>query len=255
MSKLPTVTQAFEKGDLLMIKYIESKDNNKIKHAASLKESKYRKEYKEFLSEGKKSLEMALKAKCVKEIFTTEELKISENITQYIVKPDLLKKLASSVNPEVVVFVCNIVERKPKKLNKVVYLDKVNDPGNVGTIIRTALAFSYDAIVFSEGCCDPYNEKVVAASKGAIFQLPILKGDLSEYKESRDIIVSALSDKAVDIRELEVPKSFILVVGNEANGVSKETMKEATVITKIQIDNIDSLNVAIATGILMNYLR
>ena len=239
-----------------MVKCITSKDNNKLKHAASLKESKYRHEYQEFLAEGKKSLDMALKAGCVKEIFTVQEIKeVPYETTQYIVDSSLLKKISSTVNPEGVIFVCNIVNRKPKKLNKVVYLDHVSDPGNVGTIIRTALAFSYDAVIFSEGCCDAYNDKVVAASKGAIFQMPILHGSLDEYKEDREVIVSALSDKAIDIRDVKVPKSFILVVGNEANGVTSETMAKASVLVKIEINNIDSLNVAIATGILMNYLR
>ena len=239
-----------------MFKEISSKDNNKLKHAASLKESKYRKEYQEFLAEGKKSLEMALKSGNVKEIFTIKPLEnIPNDIVQYIVKPELLKKVSSSVNPEGVVFVNNIVNRKPKTFNKVVYLDHLNDPGNVGTILRTALAFDYDAVIFSEGSCDPYNEKVVAASKGAIFSLPILTGELKEYSYGKEVIVSALSDRAIDIKELKTPKSFILVVGNEANGVSDETMKLASVITKIEIKNIDSLNVAIATGILMDHLR
>lgn len=239
-----------------MIKYITSKDNNKIKHAASLKESKYRKEYGEFLAEGLKSLQMALNSKCIKEIFTVKEIEnIPSDITQYIVSYDLLKKISSTVSPEGVVFVCNMVNRKPKKLNKVVYLDKVNDPGNVGTIIRTALAFSYDAVIFSNGCCDPYNEKVVAASKGSLFSLPILSGAIDEYREGKQVIVSALNDKAVDIKELKTPKSFILVVGNEANGVTKEILDSADIVTKIKIDNIDSLNVAVATGILMDHLQ
>lgn len=239
-----------------MFKEISSKDNNKLKHASSLKESKYRKEYQEFLAEGKKSLEMALKAGNVKEIFTVKPLgNIPDDIVQYIVKPELLKKVSTSVNPEGVVFVNNIVNRKPKTFNKVVYLDHLNDPGNVGTILRTALAFDYDAVIFSEGSCDPYNEKVVAASKGAIFSLPILSGDLKEYSYGKEVIVSALSPRAIDIKELKTPKSFILVVGNEANGVSDEAMKLASVITKIEIKNIDSLNVAIATGILMDHLR
>ena len=239
-----------------MIKYIESKENNKIKHAASLKESKYRKEYKEFLSEGRKTLELAVKAGSIKEIFTINPIEdMPENITQFIVKPDLLKKLSSNVNPEGIVFVSNMVERKPKRLNKVVYLDKVNDPGNVGTIIRTSFAFDYDAIIFSEGCCDPYNEKGVSASKGAIFSMPLLRGELSEFSKGKEVIVSALSDTAIDINDLKIPTSFILVVGNEANGVSKEVMKQASIVTKISIKNIDSLNVAIATGILMDHLR
>lgn len=239
-----------------MIKEITSKDNNKLKHAASLKEAKYRKEYNEFLSEGKKSLDMALNAGNVKEIFTVKPIKnIPEDITQYLVKEDLLKKVSSVKNPEGIVFVCNIVNRKPKKLNKVVYLDHINDPGNMGTIMRTALAFDYDAIIVSEGSCDVYNEKVVAASKGAIFSLPILFGDINEYREGRQVIVSALNEKAVDIKDVEKPKSFILVVGNEANGVTKEILDSADIVTKIEIKNIDSLNVAIATGILMDHLR
>lgn len=239
-----------------MVKYITSKGNNKIKHAASLKESKYRKEYREFLAEGKKSLEMALKVKCIKEIFTIEPLEnLPEEITQYVVSMDLLKKISSNVSPEGIVFICNMVERKPKNMNKVVYLDKVNDPGNIGTIIRTALAFDYDSVILSEGCCDCYNEKVVSSTKGALFSLPVLHGNLEQFKENKTVIVSALSDKAVDIQDLKMPKSFILVVGNEANGVSKETLKQADIIVKIPISNIDSLNVGVAAGILMNHLR
>ena len=239
-----------------MIKYIESKDNNKLRHAASLKESKYRHEYNEFLGEGKKALEMALKNGDVKEVFTTSEIPhLPEQLTQYIVNEDLLKKISSTVNPEGVVFVCNIANKKPKRMNKVVYLDHLNDPGNVGTIIRTALAFDYDAVVLSEGSCDPYNEKVVAASKGAIFAIPVLKGSLNELCEEREIIISSLNVKSIDIKEVKTPKSFVLVVGNEANGVTKETMDLATIITKIEIANIDSLNVAIAAGILMDHLR
>ena len=239
-----------------MIKYIDSKQNNKIKHAASLKESKYRKEYREFLGEGKKTLEMALFSKNVKEIFTIHELEnIPENITQYIVKPDVLKKISSSVSPEGIVFISQMVERKPKRLNKVVYMDHISDPGNVGTILRTALAFSYDVVIFSDGCCDPYNEKAVSSSKGAIFSLPILQGNLDEFREGKTVIVSALDDRAVTIDELKKPETFILVLGNESNGVSKEILKSADIVTKIPIENIDSLNVAVAAGILMNKLR
>ena len=239
-----------------MIKYIESKDNNKIKHAASLKESKYRKEYGEFLSEGKKALELALISKNVKEIYTIKELEnIPSDITQYVLKPDLLKKISSSVNPEGIVFVSQILERKPKRLNKVVYLDHINDPGNLGTIIRTALAFSYDAVIVSEGSCDPYNEKAVAASKGSLFLMPILRGDLDTFSEGKKVIVSALREDAIDEKVLDVKDPFVLVLGNEANGVSKDVLNKADIVVKIGIQNIDSLNVSIAAGILMNRLK
>lgn len=239
-----------------MIKKIDSKQNNKIKHASSLKESKYRKEYREFLSEGFKNLEMAAKSGCIKEIFTLKEIEwLSKDITQYLVNKDLLDKIASSKNPEGVVFVCSVVERKPKRMRKVVYLDHVSDPGNVGTILRTALAFDYDAVIFSDGCCNPYNEKVVSASKGAIFFMPILHGSLDDFRKDKVVIVSALDERAVALEKLECPNEFILVLGNEANGVDKDILKKADVITMIPIKNIDSLNVSVAAGILMNKLR
>ena len=239
-----------------MIKEITSKDNNKLKYAASLKMSKFRKENKEFLAEGKKSLELALQAGVVKEIFTTKKLiGIKNDITQYLVNDSLLKKISSSQNPEGIVFVCNMQERNPKRLNKVVYLDHVSDPGNMGTIIRTALAFNYDAVVISSGSCDVYNEKVVAASKGAIFLIPILNKELEEIRENKTVVVSALNENAKDLNNIKVDKPFVLVLGNEAHGVSEEIINSADIVTKIQIDNIDSLNVSVAAGILMHALK
>ena len=239
-----------------MIKYIDSKQNNKIKHAASLKESKYRKEYQEFLAEGKKALDLAVFSKNIKEIFTLKEIPdVPQEITQYIVKKDVLEKISLSGSPEGIVFISQIVNRNAKHARKVVYLDRVSDPGNVGTIIRTALAFSYDAVILSDGCCDPYNEKAVSASKGGIFLMPVIHGKLEDYSEGRKVIVSALSDKAVSSDELECKDPFVLVVGNEAAGVSPDIIKKADIVTKIPIDNIDSLNVAVAAGILMNKLR
>ena len=239
-----------------MIKVITSKDNNKIKHAASLKMSKYRHEYHEYLAEGMKSLELALQAGIVKEIYTIKEIKgIKEDIVQYVVNESLLKKVAFSQNPEGIVFVCLMQDRNIKKFDKAIYLDHVSDPGNMGTIIRTALAFNYDAIFVSDGCCDIYNEKVVAASKGSIFLIPIIKKDINELKKSAQIVVSTLNDKAGELSQIEVKKPFVLVLGNEAHGVSEEAEKLADASVKIDIANIDSLNVSVAAGILMYNLK
>ena len=239
-----------------MIKEITSAQNNKIKYATSLKLAKYRKENKEFLAEGKKSLELALAAGVVKEIFTTKKLSgIRDDIVQYLVNESLLKKLSSTQNPEGIVFVCFMQEKKLKKFNKVVYLDHVSDPGNMGTIIRTALAFSYDAVYVSEGSCDIYNEKVIAASKGAIFRIPVQYNLLEKIKENAYVIVSALSKDAKELSTVETKKPFVLLLGNEAHGVSEESLKLADEVVKINIDNIDSLNVSVAAGILMHYFK
>ena len=239
-----------------MIKEITSSQNNKIKYAASLKMAKYRKENKEFLAEGKKSLELALEAGVVKEIFTTKKLPgIRDDIVQYLVDESLLKKLSSTQNPEGIVFVCFMQERRIKRFDKVVYLDHVSDPGNMGTIIRTALAFSYDAVFVSEGSCDIYNEKVIAASKGAIFRIPVLINNLEKIKEGAYVIVSALSKDAKELSSAKVKKPFVLVLGNEAHGVSQESLDLADEVVKIDIANIDSLNVSVAAGIMMHYFK
>lgn len=240
-----------------MIKEITSPANPKVKFAASLKLPKSRKENKLFLCEGIKSLELALKANLVKEIFTLKQLKdIPANIDQYIVSEEVINKIAFSTNPEGVVFICNYLENKaPKKLNKVVYLDHINDPGNMGTIIRTALAFSYDAIVLSKDCVSIYNEKTIAASKGAMFLMPIFEKEISEFDLTYKVIVSTLNEKSIELNHVAKPQKFVLVLGNEAHGVSQDSIDRADVMVKIPVDNIDSLNVSVAAGILMNYLR
>ena len=237
---------------------ILSKNNQKIKEACALKMKKVRLEKHLFLMEGIKNFDMALKYGKVKQVFTTIGLpKIKQDVEAYKVNDEVLRKLANSDNPEGIVFVCEQLEpRKDKKdYHKIVYLDQINDPGNLGTILRTAVAFDYDAVILSKSSVDLYNEKVIAASKGAIFLIDAYYDDISNYTEGRQVIVSALDD-AIPLSQLEKPKDFVLVLGNESHGVSEEILKLANKVVKIEMnDNIDSLNVGVAGGILMNYLK
>ena len=238
-----------------MIKVITSKDNSNVKFALSLKDNKNRKKYGMFLAEGKKALEMALKNKHVEQIFTTEWIDVDESINQLIVSEDIIKKLASTVNPEGIVFISKIREFKGQEFNKILYLDEINDPGNLGTLIRTALAFSYDAVITSENSCSIYNEKVINSSKGSIFSIPVFVGNLNDYKNTHEIIVSALEKDAVNYDEIKVPNKFVLVLGNESHGVKKSTLEIAKMKVIIPIANIDSLNVAIAGAIIMSKIH
>ncbi len=238
-----------------MIKAITSKNNERVKFAFSLKETKNRKKYGMFLAETKKSLEMALKNKAVVEVFSTEYVELSDDIPLNLVSEDVLKKLSSNVNPEGVVFIAKMMEIEVNNPHKVLFLDDISDPGNMGTLLRTALAFSYDLVVVSENCVSIYNEKVINSSKGAIFEIPVKVGKLKEFKGSHQILVTNLSKKAVDFNTLEVEKDFVLVLGNESHGVSKESITLADKEIIIPIKNIDSLNVAVAGGILMNKIH
>jgi len=241
-----------------MTNVITSKDNQKVKLAASLKLKKNRESTGLFLCEGSKNLEMAFKANCVKIIFTKIDLKLPKNCEAeiYKVNDEIIDKLSSEKNPEGVVFVCEKIEHNidSKKYNKIVYLDEITDPGNLGTIIRTALALKYDAVVLSKNCVDIYNEKTIAASKGSIFFMPTFYADLEEFKD-KTIYVSSLNNNPIDLNKIQKTTNFVLVLGNESHGVSEKSLSLATYVVKIDIsDKIDSLNVAVAAGILMNYL-
>lgn len=238
-----------------MIETITSKVNPKIKYACLLKTSKGRNEHKQFLAEGFKTLEMALEAGVVCEVFSLEKIKLPKNVKQYIVSGDVLKKLSSTVNPEGVVFICNFLPIKEDLGKRIVYLDGVSDPGNMGTIIRTALALGYDAICYSQGSVSPYNEKVVASSKGAIFKIPVREIELCILKLKYQIIVSNLSDDSIPLKEVNTQDNFVLVLGNESHGVKKETVELSDINVKIPISTMESLNVAIAGGILMYSLN
>lgn len=238
---------------------ILSKNNQKIKDACSLKIKKNRIAQSAFLMEGIKNLDMALKFGQVKQIFTAIGLpKLKKDIETYRVNNDVLSKLASSENPEGVVFVCETLKprKTPEDYHKIIYLDQINDPGNLGTIIRTAVAFSYDAIILSKGSVDLYNEKTLAASKGAIFLIDAFYDDISRYEKDKKIIVTSLDEESIPLKELPHYQDFILVLGNESHGVSDELINKANVLTKIEMNSdIDSLNVAVAAGIIMNHLK
>ena len=238
-----------------MIKAITSKNNERVKFAASLKESKNRKKHGMFLAETKKSLEMALKNHVVSEVFSTDYVELPDDVPLNLVSEDVLKKLSSNVNPEGVVFIAKIEECKVNNPHKILYLDGISDPGNMGTLLRTALAFNYDLVVVSENSVSIYNEKVINSSKGAIFEIPVKEGKLKEFKGTHQILVTNLSKKAVDFNSIEVKEDFVLVLGNESHGVSKECLTLADLEIIIPIKNIDSLNVAVAGGILMNKIH
>ena len=237
---------------------ILSKNNQKIKDACALKLKKVRLEKGLFLMEGIKNLDLALAHGNVKTIFTSIGLpKLGKNIETYKVNDEVLRKLAVSENPEGVVFVCEMLKPKKDKkdYHKIVYLDQINDPGNLGTILRTAVAFNYDAVILSKGSVDLYNEKVIAASKGAIFLVDAFVGDIEDYKD-KQIIVSTLDENSIPLSECKKPNDFVLVLGNESHGVSEPIIKTANQLVKIEMnDIIDSLNVAIAGAILMNYFK
>ena len=238
-----------------MIKEIKSRQNELVKEIAKLSDPKARKEQKLFKVDGFHMLEMAKEAKLLHSVFTVKEIK-GLDVPQYLVSEEVLEKLSSSKTPQGVVAVCHLLEEKPIKSDKVLYLDDVSDPGNLGTILRTALAFGYDDVILSKNCCSIYNEKALQASQGAIFKLNIVNdADLLKLKKDGYEILATEIKGSVSLDEVSKPKKQVLVLGNEAHGVSESILKLSDKRIRIDINNIESLNVAIAGAIAMFKLK
>ena len=236
-----------------MIKEIRSRQNELVKEVAKLSDAKARKQQKLFKVEGFHMLEMAKEANLIHSVFTLKEIaNLDSKIPQYLVSEEVLEKLSSTKTPQGVVCVCHLLNEKPIKSDKVLYLDDVSDPGNLGTILRTALAFGYDDVILSKNCCSIYNEKTLQASQGAIFKLNIVTDlDLSKLKANGYQILATEIKGSISLEEVSKPEKLVLVLGNEAHGVSEAILKLADKRIRIDIKNIDSLNVAIAGAIAM----
>lgn len=244
-----------------MIYKITSKQNNKIKELAKYDNASFRNESKCFLAEGFHLLEMALEKKRVKEIYTLKEIdNVSKEIDQYIVTPEILEKISKYKNNQGVVFVCLMNEPNRQIENDfVLYLDGVSDPGNMGTLLRSALAFGYNDVVLSKKCVSIYNEKVIQASQGAIFSLNVIVDDendtLLDELMSLYPSVATVVDSKNHIEEVKGIGKYLLILGNEAHGIRENIKKKANYQISIDIKNIESLNVAIAGAIFMYCLR
>ena len=135
-------------------------------------------------------------------------------------------------------------------------IDSVQDPGNVGTMIRTADAAGMDAVILGKGTADPYNPKTVRAAQGSHFNIPVVRGELSEWverlKEAGIRVLGTGLENAVTHTAIEMQSEFALIVGNEGSGVDPELLSLADDTVMIPLyGKAESLNVAVATGILL----
>ncbi len=239
-----------------MIFQITSRSNEKIKHVVSLRNNKkLRQKEGLFVLEGKNALKMALAANLVTEVYTLKKISLPKEVSQYVINESVLEKISSTTSPEGIVFVSKIPNLEIKKKDKILYLDNIQDPGNFGTLIRSALALNFDCVMYSKNSVDPYNDKTIASTKGALFNIPVVMEELSLLKEDHLIIVSTLSNDSQAVETIDVNHPFVLVLGNEAHGVTPETLELADKKVKIPMHDMESLNVAVAGGILMYELN
>ena len=228
---------------------IKSSDNKKYKSLKKLLTKKEREKTKTFLIEGKNIIEEAKKHNKILTYITDDLNKVEDNI--FYVDKKLKESLSSLKNSNEDIALVKYLDIKEVSSDTILLIDDVRDPSNLGTILRTALAFNIKDVVLSLNTVDLYNPKVLRASEGAIFSLNILREDLISFiSKYKDYKVLSTSLKANDLKALKTNKKMI-VIGNEGKGVSEEILKISDDYLKIPIKNIDSLNVAIATSIIL----
>ena len=226
---------------------ITSLINQLVKDLTKLNESKYRKATKTFLVEGKHLVEEARINNLLIEAFSIED---KPGYTQ--ISTDVMKKICNTDTVVSEIGLCKMLEKK-ELTNKILILDSIQDPGNLGTLLRTAKAFNFNTVVLGLNTVDLYNPKVIRSSQGAIFKLNIFRENLLEFIPSlKDYKVYGTNVRnGIDISKLEKPKKIAIVLGNEGNGISKEVDSLLNENIYIKLDNTESLNVAIAGAIIM----
>lgn len=234
---------------------INSINNSKVKEWAKLNIKKYRDTENLFLVEGDHLVNEAIKNHIAKEIIVLEGTKFNSNIPTYEVTPTVMRKITNQASISNICAICQKLEEKEVSGN-VIILDEIQDPGNLGTIIRSAVAFGFGTIVLGNTCVDLYNDKTIRASEGMIFNINIIRKDLQSFipllKEKNYQVFGTNVKNGLDIKDIEITGNIAIVLGNEGNGIKKEiaSMCDKNIYIKMQ-DNCESLNVGVAASILM----
>ena len=237
-----------------------SLSKNHLKLITSLSQKKYRHKYKLFIVEGIKVVQEFLNSSYELEILFSTESSFSYLDNFIEVSEQELKKISSLKTPNKVIALFKIpVQKNSSSSGLIVALDAINDPGNLGTIIRLCDWFGIDQLLCSKETVDCYNTKVVQSSMGSLTRVAISYIDLKEYLTSVSIPIFIADMDGDNIYEMKPPTSAVLVMGNEANGISNSIKQ--IVSTKITIPRYgnyqltESLNVATATAILLSEFR
>lgn len=248
---------------------LRSQQNSLIKQTVKLQTAKGRKVQGAYLLEGEHTIEEAIQSGVeLSRLFVSESAmpRYQEWLTRYdatVVSDTLFAKLSMTESQQGVLAVVPIEKNIATQLPKGRYLlvDAVQDPGNLGTMIRTADAAGFDGVVLGEGCVDLYNDKVIRSMQGSQFHIPIYRAILDKLIPTLQaaaipVAVTALHHTAVSHDWLTGLESVAIVVGNEGNGVRQDVIDLASQVIKIPMyGQAESLNVAIASAILMYQTR
>ncbi len=250
---------------------ISSKQNDKIKFLKKLALTKHRYQEGKFVVENLTVIVDALRAGYdFVELFVTQEfidkrraefeyLRNNSRGRFYLINEAVNQAFSELITAPGIAGVYEVRTQALDFSRPVVYLDNINDPGNLGTILRTALAFNFLNIVLNKDCVDIYNSKVIQAAREAIFKLNILSdesGDWLEKNKKSWEIYSTSSHQGTALRDFVPPANLCLVIGNEVHGVTEKNSNLAQGQLRIEMgEKMESLNVAVATAIFLYILQ
>lgn len=234
---------------------------NQIKLINSLQQKKYRKLHNLFIAEGKKVIQELIDANfSLEHLFVTKENLFDKKYHSELISDAELKKISALTTANDCLAVFKIKEVNSKENSGLeLALDNIKDPGNMGTIIRLCDWFGISKIVCTEETVDIYNPKVVQATMGSLARVEVLYTNLTDYLKTAEVEIFGTFMEGKNIYKQELPTKGIIVMGNEANGISKEI--ENLVTQKISIPRFgnlqqtESLNVATATAVILSEFK
>lgn len=238
---------------------IESINNEKVKYWRKIRTNKYIKEYGEYIVEGEHLVEEAIKSGKVKYLILLDGTCYESDVNKYYVNEKVMNSISLLKSVPNVMCVVKINEDIKNFGKKVVILDDIQDPGNVGTIIRTAYAFNFDTVIVSDKTASIYNDKVIRATQGMIFHINVITENvvtaINELKKEGFKVYSTTMNGNVIIENVNDEK-FAFVLGNEGTGISEEVKNICDASIKIPMnEKCESLNVAISGAIIMYMKR
>lgn len=245
------------------VKRITSAQNEYIKKLVRLNTKKHRETEGLFIAEGEHLVEMVLSSGFLVEDIVMSESFYEKNSNNYssnitLVPDSLFLKISDAKSPQGVMAVIKMPDAKSDiDYGKYIYCDNLQDPGNLGTVIRTADAFSFDGVIISKDCADVFSPKVIRSSQGSVFNVRLITdADINTIagaqKKGFKVTSTALYGESVKLSDMKVSSDNIFVVGNEGSGVAKEILEISDEVAYIPMTGkAESLNVGVAAAILM----
>jgi len=229
---------------------ITSKDNDQIKHILKLQTKKYRDQHQAFLIYGEHAVSEAKKQGFELDIYTSNPKQLGTLISE-----TLMKQLSVTESPMDVVAIVKKPSIKPIS-KRILMLDDIQDPGNLGTLIRSAVGFGFQTIIASPNTVDFYNDKTIRATQGNLFYANLLRQPLVETiqelkAQGYTIYTTSLGKNANSIKQIQPKDKCVLVLGNEGSGVDETILNISDYLIYIPTKDIESLNVAMAGSIIM----